>query len=345
LHRSVAGWNHRRTDEEEPMARGLIERLAEGLVLGDGGYLLEMEKRGYVRAGPFTPEVSLTHPEALAELHREFLRAGSEVLQALTFYASEDKLATVGLAGKVDDINRAAVVVARKVAEEGDALVAGNLSLTWAYERGDPSSAAHVRALFDRQLQVQMDAGIDLVICETYTWLGEALIATAAAAATGLPVVTTMSFEKDPHSYEGDGPGECARRLRDVGASVVGINCLRAPAQTLPLMEEVRAAVPDTHVACQPVAFRTSPEQPDFTSFPEFPFQLDPLQLSRAEMADYAVKARDLGVNYIGACCGAVASHIREMGRALGKVPPEEGEWRIDYDRPMSAFEYYRHQR
>ena len=98
------------------MTEGLLERLERGPVLGDGGYLLELEKRGYVQAGPFTPEVSITNPEALAELHREFLRAGAEVLQALTFYASEEKLATVGLAGRVDDINQAAVRVARSVA-------------------------------------------------------------------------------------------------------------------------------------------------------------------------------------------------------------------------------------
>src|SRR5438034_6820121 len=114
------------------MPKGLLERLSEGPVLGDGGYLLELEKRGYVRGGPFTPEVSLTHPEALIQLHREFLRAGAEVLQALTFYASEDKLATVGLGGRVDDINRAAVACAREARGDGDALVAGNLSLTWA---------------------------------------------------------------------------------------------------------------------------------------------------------------------------------------------------------------------
>src|ERR687893_2221753 len=128
----------------ERMTRGLLERLADGVVLGDGGYLLELEKRGYVRAGPFTPEVSLTNPDALAQLHREFMRAGAEVLQALTFYASEDKLETVGLGGKVRDINRAAVEIARSVATEGDALVAGNLSLTWAYDPADANSADHV---------------------------------------------------------------------------------------------------------------------------------------------------------------------------------------------------------
>jgi betaine-homocysteine S-methyltransferase len=326
---------------EPPVTRGLLERLAEGPVLGDGGYLLEMEKRGYVRAGPFTPEVSMTNPEALAQLHREFLRAGAEVLQALTFYASEDKLATVGLADKVDDINRAAVRIAREVAGD-EALVAGNLSLTWVYDPKDPGSADRVRAMFDRQLEVMMDEGIDLVIGETYSWLGEALISQERAAATGLPTVITMSFEKEPRAYEGDSPADCARKLRDAGADVVGVNCLRDPERTLPIAAEMRAAV-DGFVAAQPVAFRTSDQEPDFTASPAFPFALDPLQLPRQAMGAFAARARDLGIEYIGSCCGSVAGHVKAMAQALGKLPLEEGEWRVDYDRPMSAYEYYRH--
>jgi betaine-homocysteine S-methyltransferase len=324
------------------MSKGLLERLAEGVVLGDGGYLLELEKRGYVQAGPFTPEVSLTHPEALAQLHREFLMAGAEVLQALTFYASEDKLATVGLAGKVDEINRAAVSIARSVAAEGDALVAGNLSLTWAYDANDPASADRVRALFDRQLEVQMEVGIDLVIGETFSWLGEALLATERARKTGLPVMITMSFDQNPLSYDGYTPAECARRLADAGADVVGINCLRNPEYTLPLMAEMRAAV-SCYVGCQPAAYHTPPDHLDFTSMPEFPLALDPLQLTRAAMADYAVKARDMGINYIGSCCGSVAAHVRAMAKALGKLPSEEREWRSKTGKPMSAYEFYDH--
>jgi betaine-homocysteine S-methyltransferase len=112
----------------------------------------------------------------------------------------------------------------------------------------------------------------------------------------------------------------------------------------MPLIREVRAAVPG-FVACQPVAYRTPPDQPDFTSLPEFPFALEPLQLSRQEMAKYAIEARDLGVHFIGACCGTVASHIREMARALGKRSAEDEPlpWHIDFDRPMSAYEYYGH--
>lgn len=325
------------------VAKGLLERLSEGVVLGDGGNLLELERRGHVQAGPFTPEVSVTNPEALVELHREFLRAGAEVIQALTFYATEDKLATVGLEGRTDELNAAAVACARKAVDDvgADALVAGNLSLTWAYDPADPASADHVRALFDRQLEVQAAEGIDLVICETFGWLGEALIATERARTTGLPVVTTMSFEADPRSHEGDSPGDCARRLAGAGADVVGVNCLRPPEHTLPLVEEMRAAV-DGFVAAQPVAYRTPAASPDFTSLPEFPYGLDPLTLTRDEMAEFAVAARDLGINYIGSCCGSAAHHVRAMARALGKAPAGEREWRSKTGRPMSGYEYYR---
>src|SRR4029450_9950456 len=197
------------------MTKGILERLSEGPVLGDGGYLLELEKRGYVQAGPFTPEVVIEQPEALVQLHREFLRAGAEVLQTMTFYASDDKLATVGMAGKVDEINRNAVRIAREGAGEGDALVAGNLSLTWAYDPKDPDSPDHVRALLDRQLQDQLDAGPpDFWIGETFSYTGEALLFVERAKATGLPVMATMCFEKLPaRSYEGDTPSDAAKKL------------------------------------------------------------------------------------------------------------------------------------
>lgn len=326
------------------MKTNILDRLKEGIVLGDGGYLLELEKRGYVQAGPFTPEVSLTNPEALAQIHREFLRAGAEVLQTLTFYASEDKLSTVGLAGKVEDINRAAVRVARDVANETDVLIAGNLSLTWAYDPKQPKSADRVRSLFDRQLEVMMEVGIDFVIAETFSWVGEALIATECIKKAGLPAMVTMCFEKKVESYEGYSAAECGRRLEDAGADIVGINCLRNPENTLPLIRKMKEAV-SCYVATQPAAYRTPPGKPDFTSLPEFPLALDPLQLTRKEMADYALQARDLGVRFIGSCCGSVAAHVREMARALGKLPAEERQWRIDYEKPMSAFEYYKHQK
>jgi len=326
------------------MQAGILERLAAGPVLGDGGYLLELEKRGYVQAGPFTPEVVIESPDALAQLHREFLRAGAEVLQTMTFYASDDKLATVGLQGKVDEINRNAVRIAREVASEGSALVAGDLSLTWAYEPEEAASRDHARKLFDRQLQDQLDSGPpDFWIGETFSHLGEALLFVERARETGLPVMVTMSFEQqEPRSYEGDTPAECARRLADAGADIVGVNCLNGPEQQLPIALEMREAV-SGYVAMQPVAYRTTNENPDFTAWDNFPYSLSPMQLSRGEMADYARRAREAGINYIGSCCGSVAEHVRAMAKILGKLPTEEREWRSKTGKPMSGYEYRGH--
>jgi betaine-homocysteine S-methyltransferase len=324
------------------MKKGLLERLSEGPLLGDGGYLLELEKRGWVRAGPFTPEVVLEHPEALRELHVEFRAAGADVLQALTFYASRDKLATVGLEDKVSELNRTAVRIAREVASDR-CLVAGNLSLTWMYEAGSDAAAARVASTFDEQLEQQVDAGVDFIIGETFSWLGEALIATERAKKTGLPVMVTMSFETEDVTPDGKSPADCARALVDAGADVVGVNCLRNPDTTLPLAAEMKKAIGSSYVATQPAAYHTPKGKPDFTSLPEFPTALDSLQWTRHEMAHYARKARDLGIRYIGACCGAVATHIREMALALGKIEPDHRPWKIGGERPMSAFEYYEH--
>jgi len=251
--------------------KNILEKLKEGTVLGDGGYLLELEKRGWVRAGPFTPEVVLTNPEALRQLHIEFREAGAEVLQALTFYASRDKLATVGLENRLEDLNRAAVRIAKEVAGER-CLVAGNLSLTWMYEAGSSAAKDRVRTTFDEQLAVQVAEGVDFIIGETFSWLGEALIAAERAKKTGLPAMITICFENQDTTAEGKTAGEAAKALVDAGADIVGINCLRPPELMLGLLEEMRRAVPDAFIAAQPVAYRTPADKPDFTSLPEFSF-------------------------------------------------------------------------
>src|SRR5256884_3635360 len=215
------------------MKKGILQKLKEGPVLGDGGYLLELEKRGWVRAGPFTPEVALTNPEALRQLHIEFREAGAEVLQALTFYASRDKLATVGLQNRLEDLNRAAVRIAREVAGD-QCLVAGNLSLNWMYETDSGSAKDRVRKTFDEPLEVQVDEGVDFIIGETFSWLGEALIAVECAKKTGLPAMVTICFENKDETAEGKTAAEAAKALFDAGADVVGMNCLRPPEHMLP---------------------------------------------------------------------------------------------------------------
>jgi betaine-homocysteine S-methyltransferase len=325
------------------MAKGILERLREGVVLGDGGYVLELEKRGYVLAGPFTPEATVEHPDAVLGLYREFVDAGAEVIQALAFYGDRGKLATVGYGDRVGDINRAAVRLARQAAGN-KALVAGNLSMTWQYEPESQKAKDRVVALLDEQLGHQMEVGIDFVIAETYLTLGEAVIATEFAKRKGLPVMVTMSFEDKPVTRDGKSPAECAKALFGAGADIVGTNCWRGPKHILPIVEEMRKAA-SGFIAVQAPAYRTTDATPFFTGLKGFPDAMEPYQLTRHEMADYAKKAKAMGVNFIGACCGAVATHIREMARALGKPTGEPSHWKPDPGKPMSATEFYRERR
>ncbi len=309
-------------------SRGLQERLAEGVVVGAEGYVFELERRGYIKAGPFVPEVILDAPDALRQLHRELLRAGSDVMVALTYYAHREKLADVGRAGDLEEMNRQAVRIAGEVAAEGDALVAGNICNTWSYDPKDPAgSGAVVRAQYEEQLGWAVEEGIDFVIAETNDYVGEAVIALEVCQALGLPAMVTFASVQDATTYDGYDYVEACRILADKGAAVVGLNCSRGPETMLPLLERIRAAV-DVPVAAQPVPFHTSHATPAFEALQAgdgrhlFPLELEPFQCTRFEMADFARRARDIGVNYIGICCGGGPHHVRAMAEALGRQTP-----------------------
>jgi betaine-homocysteine S-methyltransferase len=152
--------------------RGIRERLDRGVVLGAEGYLFELERRGYVKAGPFVPEVVLDFPDAVRELHREMLRAGAEVMVAFTYYGHRDKLRSIGREADLEPLNRHAVGLARDVASEGDALVAGNICNTWVYDPDAPESSGEtVREMFREQVGWAAEEGADLIISETHDYL------------------------------------------------------------------------------------------------------------------------------------------------------------------------------
>jgi len=311
------------------MTEGLKQKLQRGIVLGDGGYLLELERRGYVDSGSgrekvgtgrgsgqFTPEVAIEHPEALRELHREFVRAGSQVLQALTFFATREKLTRAGYGAHTEAINRAAVRIAREIAGD-QALVAGSVSRTQLFERAGPSAAAHTCDLFAEQVQFLRDAGVDFLLLETFFHLEEMLIAVDCARQTTLPIVATLSFRPQvTKTVDGHSPAECARFLADKGVDLVGVNCEQEPARMLPILRSMREAV-SIGIAGQPAAFRTSEATPCFTRLPEFPDELETIQAPRAAFASFARSARAEGFNYIGGCCGCNAAYIRAMAQAL----------------------------
>jgi betaine-homocysteine S-methyltransferase len=307
---------------------GLEQRLRDGVVLGAEGYVFELERRGYIKAGPYVPEAVLDFPDAVRELHREFLRAGADVMVALTYYAHREKLRDVGRECDLEAMNRQAVRIAGEIAREGDALVAGNICNTWSYDPANPTaSGAVVRAQYEEQLGWAVEEGIDFVIAETYDHLGEALIGLDVCNRLGLPALVSFASVQPTATYDGYDYVEACRILADNGATVVGLNCSRGPETMLPLLERIRDAV-DVAVAAQPVPYRTTAHTPAFESLESddgrrmFPIELESFQCTRFEMADFARRARDIGVNYIGICCGGAPHHVRAMAEALGRETP-----------------------
>jgi betaine-homocysteine S-methyltransferase len=305
--------------------KSLLQRLRDGLVLVAEGYVFELERRGYLKAGPFVPEVVLDHPEALKQLHLEFLRAGSDVVVACTYYGHRSKLRGIGREDLLEQLNVQALRLAHEVADPAGALVAGNLSNTWDYDPSSRRSEKTVRAVFDEQVGWAVAENADFVIAETFGYLGEARLALAAIRNSGLPAVVTFS-PATGNSCEGLNWPDACKVLADEGADVVGLNCGNGPVTMLPVLRQIRAAV-STHVAGLPVPYRTSEQQPCFQKLKlpgdvrAFPVALDPFLLTRYEMADFAVAARDGGINYIGICCGAGPHHVRAMAEALGRSP------------------------
>jgi betaine-homocysteine S-methyltransferase len=322
------------------MSTSLPERMQKAPVLGDGGYLIELERRGYVDSGSrrekvgtgrgsgqFTPEVVLEHPDALRELHREFLRAGSQALQALTFFGTREKLNRAGYGAQTEAINLAAVRLAREVAG-GQALVAGSVSRTQLVEREGMGALDKARDHLAEQIRLLQQAGVDFLILETFFHLAEMKVALQVAAASGLPVVATMSFRPlISQCSDGHSPAECARVMADLGAIALGANCEQDPARMLPLLREMRAAV-STPLAAQPAAFHTTDHCHSFTRLPQFPDELETIQVSRRCFEDFGAAARAEGIGYVGGCCGCNAAYIRALAEGLAQTesfPNAEG--------------------
>ena len=310
----------------------LLERLAEGPVICAEGYLFELERRGYLQAGAFVPEVVLEHPEEVAQLHRQFVHAGSDVVEAFTYYAHREKLRLIGKEELLERLNRQALALAKGVAEESGALFAGDICNTNVYKPEDADAYQEVRTMFEEQVGWAVEAGVDFIIGETFSYAEEALIGLEVIKQTGLPAVITLAVHRAPETRERWSVAEACKRLADAGADVVGLNCIRGPRTMLPLLREIVPAV-DVPVAALPVPYRTHPEEPSFQSLRDpayenprsgipFPTALDPFTCNRYEIADFTREARDLGVSYFGVCCGASPHHIRSMAEALGRTPP-----------------------
>jgi homocysteine S-methyltransferase len=281
-----------------------LEAVREGPLLFDGAMGSLLYERGVFFTRSFD-ELNLSQPELVAQVHREYAEAGADVLETNTFGANRVALARHGHADKIEDINRAAVRLARSASP--DVWVCGAVGPTGIeYDDAAPHEQALARAALEEQIGVLAGAGVDLILIETIVHLGEmdAAIAAAKKVGRGLPILAQVVFRPDGLARGGVTPEEVAARLRAAGADVVGANCGVGPPELFEVGTRMLSA--GAPVSLQPNAGH--------------PRIVDGRTIYVANPEHFGVWARrtlQAGVRIVGGCCGTTPEHTRRM---LGAV-------------------------
>ncbi|MBL8120131.1 MAG: bifunctional homocysteine S-methyltransferase/methylenetetrahydrofolate reductase [Anaerolineae bacterium] len=287
-----------------------LERLQQPEpILGDGAMGTLLHQHGVPISSCFD-ELNLTHPEQVERIHREYLNAGSELIETNTFGANRYKLAKHGLEAQVTTINQAGVAVARQAAAgRPQVYVAGSIGPLGVrlkpFGRVRPEEA---RSAFAEQIKALADAGVDAILMETFSDRMELLEALEAAheVAPGVPVICHMTFNQDDRTLLGDLPAQVARDLYKAGADVVGVNCGGGPEQLSRILQLMRQAVPEATVSAMPNA-----------GFPESIGERMMYPATEDYFAESALTFKAIGASIIGGCCGTTPMHIAAMRRAL----------------------------
>ena len=287
----------------------LLETISEKTLIADGAMGTMLHARG-VGFDKCFDELNLTNPIAVAEIHREYIEAGAELIITNTFSANRYKLTKHGLQDDVIAINRAGVELAKRIVSASfkDVLIAGDVGPLGVriapYGRVKLEEA---RAAFAEQIKALAEAGADLIVIETMSDIYEIQEAVKAAKETcSLPVVASVTFTRDDRTLLGDSPSKVARRIADAGADVIGVNCSGGPSQLLRILKQMRQAVPTGKFWVKPNA--------------GWPEQVSGRIMYPADaeyFGDYALSFRAAGANIVGGCCGTTPQHIASMKKAL----------------------------
>jgi len=289
------------------MTNKLVTNLERnGRLVADGGMGTSLFELG-LQAGS-TPELwNIDHPDRVAGVHAGFIDAGSDIILTNTFGGTAARLNLDGLGHRVQELNEAGVAVARSAADRAprEIIVAGSVGPTGQLfsPLGELSHSQGV-ALFKEQVTALAGAGADLIWIETLSSTEELAAAVEASATTGLPIVSTMSFDTHGKTMMGLPPSQLAEwwASSDLTPTAVGANCGIGPADVVVAVDELRAADPEITIVAK--ANCGVPQIIDGTLW--YPTSSD-------DMYIYAELALDAGARIVGACCGSIPEHIAEI--------------------------------
>ena len=298
------------TEQTNVRRHRLAELAAAGPVVVDGGMGTLLQDQGLTDGG--SGELwNIERPEEIRAAHHAYAVAGARILTTNTFGGTRPRLDMHGLGDRVHELNEAGARIARAVADDHGALVAGDVGPTGELMAPlgtmDPAEA---QAIFAEQLLGLRAGGIDLVLIETMSDLAEVEAAVAAAreVVPDLPVLATLSFDTNLRSMMGVRPADAVTALAAAGVDVVGANCGRGPEEMAAIAAEMVQARPEGLL----LVAQSNAGLPQVVG-DHFEYDATP-----ADMAAHAVVLRDLGIDLIGACCGSTPAHVEAMRRALG---------------------------
>jgi methionine synthase I (cobalamin-dependent) len=285
-----------------------------GPILADGAMGTMLFEAG-LTSGDSPERWNVERPDVIRGVHRAYLDAGARILLTNTFGGNRLRLALHGLESRVAELNEVAARLAAEVAHApgGDAVVAGDIGPSGGIlaPLGDLERDDAVKG-FAEQAAALHAGGVDVFWIETMSALEEveAALEGVREAAPSVPVIVTMSFDTHGHTMMGVSPEQAGKELTALGAVAVGGNCGLGPAELLPAMVAMRAAVPDAVLVAKPNA-----------GLPVLEGDRAVYRGSPEEMADYARRLVAAGVRIVGGCCGSAPAHLRAMAEALGVTP------------------------
>jgi homocysteine S-methyltransferase len=272
-------------------------------------------------------ELNLSSPDMVKQIHQEYVKAGAEILETNTFGATKPRLAAFGVAEKLRAINHAGVKLAREAAKEG-AFVAGAVGpLGVRIEPLGPTSFAEARASFREQIDALLEAGVDLLIFETFgnlDELREGILAARDAAGHEIPIIAQVTIDDFGHLPGGTDTETFTREMDSWPVDVIGLNCSVGPKATLETIERM-------------VQFTSKPT----SAMPNagLPMRVEGRNIylcSPEYMSQYARRLLWAGVKVIGGCCGTTPEHIKLIRSETRSLQPGARSLKVTVEEPAA---------
>ena len=288
------------------------DALGQRLIVCDGamGTMLHAAGCALDRA---LPEVNLSDPKLVAAIHESYISAGADVIQTNTFGANRLWLAGHGYHDQVEEINRAAVGIAREMSERSgrEVFVAGSVSPAVTARQRRQAGAAERQDVIAEQIRSLAAAGVDLIILETFGYLDElAEAVTAASGVCDLPIVAQATFADDGRTLGGETPHEVATVLGELPIVMLGTNCTVGPQRMLAVVESL------VRYSTLPVSAQPNAGQPRKVGHRRFEFSIDATYFAR-----YLRRFAEAGAAMVGGCCGTTPTHIEAAAANVSDLP------------------------